>query len=35
MPVWGDTFAGEGENGEALARSRIAAITAFIERLQN
>jgi mono/diheme cytochrome c family protein len=35
MPVWGDTFAGDGEDGEALARRRIAAITAFVERLQN
>jgi mono/diheme cytochrome c family protein len=32
MPVWGDSFSGDGEEG---ARRRIAAITDFIERLQN
>lgn len=32
MPVWGDTFAGDGE---AAAADRIAAITDFVERLQN
>lgn len=38
MPVWGDTFAGtkgDPEADEALARSRIAAIADFIEKLQN
>lgn len=38
MPVWGATFsepAGEGESGNDVARRRIAAITAFIEELQN
>jgi mono/diheme cytochrome c family protein len=35
MPVWGDTFAGDAENGDAIAAQRIAAITAFLESLQN
>jgi len=32
MPVWGDTFSGDGA---AVARTRIAAITDFVEELQN
>jgi mono/diheme cytochrome c family protein len=32
MPVWGDTFAGDGEDA---ARNRISAITDFVEELQN
>jgi mono/diheme cytochrome c family protein len=38
MPVWGDTFAqssGNAESGNAVARRRIAAITDFVEQLQN
>jgi mono/diheme cytochrome c family protein len=32
MPVWGDTFANDGDDA---ARARIAAITDFVEQLQN
>jgi hypothetical protein len=38
MPVWGDTFASETDDpasGEIIARNRIAAITGFIQKLQN
>ena len=36
MPVWGDTFASEeAEGAEETAAERIAAITDFIEQLQN
>jgi mono/diheme cytochrome c family protein len=38
MPVWGGTFAeatDDDPSGNELARRRIAAITAFIEQLQN
>ena len=38
MPVWGETFAlwtEADESSDALARRRIAAITDFVEQLQN
>lgn len=38
MPVWGATFAEQAddvESGDEIARRRIAAITAFVEQLQN
>jgi mono/diheme cytochrome c family protein len=38
MPVWGATFSesgGSGESGDAAARRRIAAITDFVEQMQN
>lgn len=38
MPVWGETFAlgnEDDESSDALARRRIAAITDFVEQLQN
>jgi len=38
MPVWGDAFAKtavDSESGESVARTRITAITEFVERLQN
>jgi hypothetical protein len=38
MPVWGDTFSGTGTDpaaNEAAARATIAAITDFVEELQN
>jgi mono/diheme cytochrome c family protein len=38
MPVWGDSFAdtaGDPESANEIARDRIAAITEFVERLQN
>lgn len=38
MPVWGDTFAataGDPDSADEIASERIAAITQFVERLQN
>ena len=39
MPVWGENFSAEAEGnselGEAISRERIAAITDFVESLQN
>jgi mono/diheme cytochrome c family protein len=38
MPVWGDTFAAtaaDQDSGDEIARERIAAITEFVEQLQN
>lgn len=38
MPVWGDTFApspDEADSSDEVVRRRIAAITSFVEQLQN
>jgi hypothetical protein len=34
MPIWGDFLHADGANEEESVRTRIAALVAFIERLQ-